>query len=81
MNSDFDASLMSRLFYFTMHVIIWITLILYSKNPFIKNLPSMESLIFILLVLYSNYLFVTVGDNPGYCIKNDCEDDLELQEV
>lgn len=38
MNNEFDASFMSRLFYFTMHLIIWTCLIKYNKNPFMENI-------------------------------------------
>ncbi|CAD8080671.1 unnamed protein product [Paramecium primaurelia] len=80
MNNEFDASLMSRLFYFTMHLICWTILIVYKQNAFMQNPFGPLQISFVILVLYSNYLFVTVGNNPGYIISTN-EEDVELQIV
>ena len=63
-----DMLFLSRLFYFGLHVFSWMLLIIYD-NPFrrmVMNYDLMEPIMFTILVLYSNYLLMTAGRNPGY---------------
>lgn len=69
-----DMLFMSRLFYFGLHVICWMLLFLYD-NPFrrmVLEFQLAEPLCFAVLVLYSNYLILTIGKNPGYTRVFEC---------
>lgn len=77
-----DSFFGAKIFYFSFTSIIFLILLLY-KNPFliaIQNYSLLLPLFLFLLILFSSYLFLTTGQNPGFAQKNPYHHIKDLEE-